>query len=198
MLFVAMVLVFAVGGMTATAAALDNGSFESNEEPRADYQGWEAEYIFGWKPFAGSAWKGKEQEHVSVVSFPGAVGEKCLRLIGIEDNYVGVRSIHVPVEKNGIYTLSAKVFVKELPQPSRAQIWLEFWPADTKAETSTYRMAYSRATASSAGKWLDLEVSAEVPENAATATALIIIHRTGTPQLPAEIYVDDVRLERAF
>ncbi|HHW11252.1 MAG TPA: hypothetical protein GXX29_14955 [Firmicutes bacterium] len=195
MMLAALVLVLGTAGTAAAAAGLDNGSFESEEPPRAKYQGWEDEYIFGWKPFAGSAWKNKEQEHVSVVACPSREGEKCLRLVGVEDNYVGIRSIHIPVEKKGFYTVSAKAFVKELGQPSRCQVWLEFWPADLPAETSTYRIAYHRANASALDVWQDLTVSAQAPDNAATATVLIIIHRTGNPQLPAEVYVDDVHFE---
>jgi hypothetical protein len=199
-LLTAMVLLAAclatVGAMAAPVVMLDNGNFESSEEPRTGYQGWDDECIYGWKPFAGLAWMSSGKEHVAVVEAPDAVGGHYLKLVGVENNYVGIRSVHMPVEKNGMYTLSAKAFVKELADPSRVQVWLEFWPENPKSESSSYRLKYSRANAGEIGCWQELEVSDIAPPEAATVTALIIIHKTGKgPSLPAEAYVDDVRLQ---
>ncbi len=198
---VVMMVVLAVcaWSFAALAAALgpENGDFEVTLEPRKGYQGWANEYIFGWKAFSGGTpWVPDGPAHVAVVKTAGAGGQVALKLVGVNEGYVGLRSVHMPVEPNGAYQLTAKAFVKELADPSRVQVWLEFWPKDLKSETSTYRLQYSRATSTMVGSWEDLQVGGMAPADAATCTVLIIIHRSGkAPLVPAEAYVDDVKLE---
>ncbi|HHT26366.1 MAG TPA: hypothetical protein GXZ82_03820 [Firmicutes bacterium] len=188
-------VVLMLGSIAVSAAvALDNGDFESQLPPRERYQGWENEYIYGWKPFAGTAWVGKG-DHVMVIEHPQKPGQHVLKLSGRDDGYVGLRSHHVPVTPGSIYAITANVFVEELAEPSRMQVWLEFWPADTPSETSGDRMHHTRATAKNVGVWQELAVADIAPEGAATATVLVIIHRSGQLALvPAEVMVDDITI----
>lgn len=187
-------------GVTSAVAAVigpDNPGFEDNQAPRAGYQGWDNEYIYGWKPFSASVWLEKGADHVVVEQNPDIAQGHFLKLNGVDANYVGVRSVHMPVTPMSLYTATAQGYVKEMADPSRLQIWLEFWPASPKAESATYRLKYSKAVAGSLGNWEKLEVSDVAPADAATATILIIINKSGkSPLVPAEVYVDNVQLEQ--
>lgn len=190
---VVSLVVLMLGSIGVSAAvALDNGDFEVQLPPREGYQGWENEYIYGWKPFAATAWVDKG-DHVKVIEHPQKPGQHVLKMSGRDDGYVGLRSHHVPVTPGNFYAVTADAFVEALADLSRLQVWLEFWPADASAETAAVRMHYTRATASDLGVWQELATADVAPEGAATATVLVIIHRSGkSPLVPAEVMVDNV------
>jgi hypothetical protein len=194
--FIISLLVLMLGSLAVSAAAaLDNGDFESTLAPREGYQGYGNEYIYGWKPFAGTVWMagGEGDKHVKVIEDPKNPGQHMLKLSGRDDGYVGLRSHHIPVTPGAFYAITANTFVEALAEPTRMQVWLEFWPVNATAETSTVRMQYTRATANAVGVWQELAVADIAPEGAGTATVLVIIHSSGKLALiPAEVVVDDI------
>lgn len=191
---VCFAVVFLSVGASAAENLLENGSFDINLPPRKNPQGYGNEYIYGWRPFAGSVWMNQPIEHVKVVERSDAPSGYALRLLGHESGYVGLRSSHIPVEPGEFYTLTAKSYVAALAEPSRFQVWVEFWPAEFSGENSANRLDEPRARATLVGQWEDLEVTVLAPSEAATATVLIIIHTIASgPRLPAEVYVTDVR-----
>jgi hypothetical protein len=177
-------------GVSAAQNLLDNGDFMSTQEPRKGYQGWIDEYIYGWKPFT-TAWI--SGGHITVIPNPEKPGTNLLRMTGIESGYVALRSHHIPVTPGNLYALSARSFIKELAEPGRFQLFIEFWPADIKGETSAERMGLTKAIASEKGVWQDLQAAVEAPEGAATATIMVLIHsQAKLAPLPAEVLVEEV------
>lgn len=172
---------------------LENGSFTVKRDPRPKHQGLGNEYIYGWRAFAGTVWMNEGVEHVKVVERPDTETGTALRLLGHEGGYVGIRSAHMPVEPGGQYKLKASTFVEELADVSRIRVWVEFWPEDMPAETSTYRLSTHEVKASRLREWEHHELSVTADETAATATILILVHTSGTgPRVPSEAYVTGV------
>jgi hypothetical protein len=185
-----IILLFSAAAVSAAQNLLDNGDFMSTLPPREGYQGWADEYIYGWKPFT-TAWIAGG--HITVIPHPEKPDTSLLRMTGIESGYVALRSHHIPVTEGSMYMLNARALVKELAEPSRFQLFIEFWPADLESETSAFRMSLTKAVAREKGVWLDLEVAETAPEGAATATIMVLIHsQAKLDPLPAEVLVENI------
>lgn len=149
---------------------------ESQGQPALTNPGFElGEGFPGWTIFSGTP-------DLFELSTDALSGRYSLRITDPSDEQaVGLRSEHVPVEPGGTY--AATVWIRT--ESGTAQLYLEFWDAaGTRID-----VVFDGASGST---WRTIRLERQAPAEAVTATVLLYGHRANRGTL----YFDDVELVR--
>ena len=181
----AMILALLVISFILTSAILanakeliiENSDFESTAKPR------EEELFFGWNPYYSG------ETNATIVTEKAAEGVRSLKLVGIEGEYVGVRSVRIPIEPGKEYTISLQAFTEEIEDPGIFQVLLEFWPVGYVGSSSKMRLDYRKIRGRDTKGWYSMSGRIVAPLFTDSASIFISIS-----DIEGTVYVDDIRL----
>ena len=169
--FIFMSTVFAY----AKELAIENNGFESTAGSR------EGEVFFGWNPYYGG------ETNATIVTEKTAEGTRSLKLVGIEDEYVGVRSVRFPIEPGKEYSISLQTFIEDVEEPAYFEVHLEFWPVGYSGISVKMRLDHLRLRGKGTGSWRTMSGKIKAPIFADSASVFVFISNSqGT------VYVDDI------